>query len=60
MSNTPKTTQEDYQKLLQILKEFHAFQIDDQFFGEPPYSYNTLGLAEWLEFQKLEELKENL
>ena len=43
-----KTTPEEFNNmLLNTLEEFHKFQNETP---RPPYAYNTLGLAEWLEF----------
>lgn len=43
--------------LLNMLEQFHEFQRDDKHFGEPPYKYDTLGLAEWLEFDYFKPTK---
>jgi len=40
-------------ELLTTLQEFHNFQLDN----EVPYDYNTLGLYEWLVFNKGIEVK---
>lgn len=34
--------------LKSTLEQFHQFQLEN----DDPYEYNTLGLAEWLEFDK--------
>lgn len=39
--------------LLDALQEFHEWQLEHTENGVPPYPYDTLGLAEWLEFERL-------
>ncbi len=42
--------------LLMTLNEFHKWQLDHTL-ESPPYTYDTLGLAEWLEFDKSIEVE---
>jgi len=46
--------------LLVTLNQFHIYQLEytDEYNGKPPYKYDTLGLAEWLEFCKGIEVDE--
>lgn len=39
-------------ELLKTLMEFHEYQLENGENGRTPYNYDTIGLAEWLMFNK--------
>lgn len=51
LSNT-KVDEMFLKNMLSLLLEFHYYQLEYSENGKPPYSYDTLGLAEWMEFCK--------